>query len=312
MRAARSTRARSLLVVLTLAAGCTGSVAPEETPASTGSPNPSAGPPGRILFSRDMPSGEVLHFSVGIDGSGETIFAPGKEFETRNLSPDGSVLAISAHNERGLLVGGTLGVDGTGFRLFVNADPSLNLVCGVWAPHDRLACEGWDDSDPSRAGIYTVRASDGTDLQRLTRRRDVPCEYSPTGTELAFIRTGTVEGRGTLIVMDAAGGHTRPLLADVVLTGIPCDWSPDGRSILAASDGALRFVTLDGKSSALVGDGIDGYAVGGVLSPDGSQVLFSMRREGREFDVYAAATDGSQLMRITDSDLLEEAANWLP
>jgi Tol biopolymer transport system component len=259
-----------------------------------------------------MPSGEVLHFSVGIDGSGETPFAPGKEFEARNLSPDGSVLAISAQNQRGLLVGGTVGVDGTGFRLFANAEPGLNLVCGAWAPEERLACEGWDDSDPSRAGIYTVRASDGTNVQRLTRHRDVPCGYSPAGTELAFIRAGTVDGRGTLMVMDPAGGHTRPLLDDVVLTGIPCDWSPDGRSILAASDGALRFVTLDGESSPLAGDGIDGYAVGGVLSPDGSHILFSMRREGQEFDVYAAAIDGSQLTQITDSDLLEEAGDWLP
>jgi hypothetical protein len=268
--------------------------------------------PGHILFSRTMPSGEVLHFSVSTDGSGETPFVPGKEFEARNLSPDGSLLAISALDDQGLFVGGTVGVDGTGYRLFATPDPSLHLVCGVWAPESRLACEGWDDSDPSRAGIYTVRASDGTDPQRLTRQRDIPCEYSSDGTQLAFIRTVADDGRGTLMVMDATGGKARALLDDVVLTGIPCDWSPDGTSILVSSAGALHFVTLDGGSVRLTGEGIGGFAMGGLWSPDGSHVLFSMTLEGQQFDVYTAAADGSGLTPIADSEILEESANWLP
>jgi hypothetical protein len=258
-----------------------------------------------------LPSGEFPHFSVSTDGSGETPFVPGKEFEVRNLSPDGSLLAISALNNHGLFVGGTVGLDGTGYRLFASADSSLNLVCGVWAPEGRLACEGWDDSDPSRAGIYTVRASDGSDPHRLTRQRDIPCEYSPDGTQLAFVRTVADDGRGTLMVMDAAGGKARTLLDDVVLTGIPCDWSPDGSSILASSAGALHFVTLDGESSRLAGDGISGFAMGGLWSPDGSHVLFSMSLEDQQFDVYTAAADGSGLTPIADSDLLEESAYWL-
>jgi WD40-like Beta Propeller Repeat len=268
--------------------------------------------PGRVLFSRMTPSGEFLHFSVSPDGSAESPFVPGVEFEARHLSPDGSLLAISAPNEQGLLVGGTVGVDGTGYRLFATTDPSLNLVCGVWASRGRLACEGWDDSDPSRAGIYTVRASDRTDPQRLTRRRDIPCEYSPDGTQLAFVRTVADDGRGTLMVMDAAGGKARELLNDVVLTGIPCDWSPDGSSILASSAGALHFVTLDGETSRLAGDGISGFAMGGLWSPDGSHVLFSMALEDQQFDVYTAAADGSGLTAIADSEVLEESAYWLP
>ncbi len=309
---ARSLRAESVLFVLALAAGCSSSAAPEEGSVSTGSPSSSAGLEGRILFSRDMPSGEVLHFGVETDGSGETPFAPGQQFELRNLSPDGSVLAISAPNEQGLLVGGTIAVDGTGFRLFASADPTLNLVCGVWAPDDRLACEGWDDSDPSRAGIYTVRAADGRDAQQLTGHRDVPCEYSPDGTELAFIRLGGDDTRGTLMVMGTAGGKPRSLVAGAELTGIPCDWSPDGSRILVASDGVLHFVTLEGASSPLVGDGIDGYAMGGLWSPNGSHVLFSMKREDDNFDVYTAAADGSGLTRVAGTDLLEESAYWLP
>ncbi len=122
----------------------------------------------------------------------------------------------------------------------------------------------------------------------------------------------TDDGRGTLMVMDTAGGKARALLDDVVLTGIPCDWSPDGSSILASSAGTLHFVTLDGGSSMLAGDGISGFAMGGLWSPDGSHVLFSMTLEDQQFDVYTAATDGSELTLIADSELLEESAYWLP
>jgi WD40 repeat protein len=284
-------------------------------PSASASRSVSTGtPPGEdILFSRIMPTGETLYFVVSADGSGETPFAPGKDFEGRQLSPDGSQLAIVGPNEEGVLVGGTVGVDGSGFRLFAAPDPTLHLACGVWAPQGRMACEGWDDSDPSRAGIYTVRASDGGDPQRLTRHRDVPCEYSPDGTQLAFVRTGANDAVGTLMLMDADGGRRRAVLTDVALSGIPCDWSPDGHSILVASgSGALIVVTPDGDDSPIEGDGLKGHSLGAVWSLDGSHILFSMRLEGDQFDVYMAAADGSDLTRITDSDLLEEATNWLP
>lgn len=310
-------RLRALLLVCAVMApaACTDDPAPRpdapSAPASAPS-SPEVSAQGPILFSRIMPSGLTRLFIVDADGSGERPFLPGKELEGRNLSPDASRLAVVTANDHGVIVGGTVGVDGNGFRLFANLSPSLNLACGVWAPHRRMACEGWDDSDPSRAGIYTVRASDGSHSRRLTQRRDIPCEYSPDGTQLAFIRTGADDALGTLMVMGADGGNTRSLLADVTLTGIPCDWSPDGSSILTGSDGTLLVVTPDGEASPFVGNGIDGYAMGGVWSHDGSRVLFSMTLEGEQFDVYTAAADGSDLTRITDSELLEEAWTWLP
>lgn len=123
-----------------------------------------------------------------------------------------------------------------------------------------------------------------------------------------LVVNGTFEGGGTF----DGSVDPRPLLADVILTGIPCDWSPDGSSILASSAGVLHFVTLDGASSPLAGDGIGRYAMGGLWSPDGSHVLFSMALEDDRFDVYTAAADGSELTPIADSDLLEESAYWLP
>lgn len=269
---------------------------------------------GRILFARVSASGQGRLLVVSTAGSGEQPFSTGRaSFETRNLSPDASRLAIVSANGRGQLVSGMARVDGSGVRLFARPDPTLNLACGVWASAARMACEAWDDAAPSRDGIYTVRASDGGDPQRLTRARDVPCDYSPDGSQLAFVRAGTGDGSGTLMVMDVARGTTHPVLADVAIAGTPCDWSPDARSIVAGTvDGELMIVTPDGGGAPFAGDGIDGFASGGRWSLDGSHVLFSMALAAQQFDVYTAAADGSDLTRITDSSRLEEALSWLP
>ncbi len=305
-------------VAATLAglAACTadGAAPTAQVPSGSPSTSPSEMPmQGRILYGHITGSGVAELFVATPDGSDEEPFAPGKDFEPRNVSPDGSRLAIVGPNEAGVIVGGTIAVDGSGFRLFSNPDPSMNLACGIWASERRLACEGWDDSDPSRDGIYTVRASDGGDPTRLTHDRDVPCDYSPDGTQLAFVRTAADPQLGTLMVMDAGGGNTRRLLDDVELSGIACDWSPDGSAILTGgADGHLVIVTLDGAASPFVGEGIGGVAAGGSWSPDGSHILFSMTLDDDQWDVYVAAADGSNLTRITGSELVEEAGIWLP
>ena len=309
-------KAIATLVVAVVISGCTAEETAPSPGEASGSPSASgavdASIPGRILLGRSMPSGTTRFIVVDADGSDQMPFAPGKEFETRNVSPDGARLAVVAASDEGVLVGGTIGVDGRGLRLFEAQDQTLNLACGVWAPHERMACEGWDDTDASRSGIYTVRASDGGHPERLTRRRDIPCDYSPDGTQLAFVRAEADGASGTLMVMDADGDGALPLLSGVTLAGIACDWSPDGRSIITGSDGTLMVVTPDGVVSPFAGDGIDGYASGAVWSLDGSRVLFSMTLEGEQFDVYTAAADASDLRRITDSPLLEEAMTWLP
>jgi Tol biopolymer transport system component len=282
-------------------------------PAVQGSHEPSGAldEGGRILFLRD-----AENFLARVDGSEEQPFLPGEQIEVRSVSPDGSRLAFVAVNDDGRIVGGTVGVEGGDLRLFTSPDPSLNLACGWWGPNDRIACEGWDDEDPSRSGIYTVRASDGGGLRRLTRNRDYPCAYSPDGTHLAFIRVtrgiGTNQEGGRLMLIDADGGDARVLIERVGESGMACDWSPDGTTILAGrSDGSIVMVTPAGIERRFVAAGVGGYSEGFRWSPDGSHFLFSMNLDG-QFDVYTVAADGSDLTRITDSEGYESGLAWLP
>lgn len=241
------------------------------------------------------------------DGSDETPFGLAIDYEARQVSPDGSLLAIVGPNSEGMIVSGTIELADETVAMFETPEPDVNLACGIWAPNGRLACEGWSDTDPSVAGISTVLASDGSDPVRLTTGRDVPCDYSPDGSQLAFVRDGT------LMVMAAEGGEPDELLDDLAEAGLPCDWAPDGTSILTATtDGQLQLVTMDGDATAFVGDGLDGHVFNGVWSADGSRILLTMALPGEQGDVYTIATDGSDLQQITHSALLEEGINWLP
>ncbi|HEY7668529.1 MAG TPA: hypothetical protein VIE12_10450 [Actinomycetota bacterium] len=266
---------------------------------------------GRLLIARY--SGDIADIvTTATDGSDERPFAPGSSFEVRQLSPDGSVIAIVAASEEGPLVGGTIRPDGTHLALFPAAGRHLNLACGVWAPDGGLACEGWDDRSSVRSGVFLVDP-DGRHPRRLTSARDIPCDYAPDGSLLAFVRTDRMSEVGTLMVMDAGGGEPRPLIGGVALSGLPCDWSPDGRSILVGSAaGSLRLVSLDGSSEPISGDGIDGFASGPTWSADGSRILFTMTLEVDQPDVYTVAADGSDLVRVTSGDTYDEGWLWLP
>ena len=103
------------------------------------------------------------------DGSGEVeLPLPGPEGGGR-WSRDGSLIAVMTVLDDDRIGTAIIGPDGTVDRVFEIADETLNVVCLVWSPDDmRLACEAWDDTDASRTGIYTVRASDGGDMTRLT------------------------------------------------------------------------------------------------------------------------------------------------
>lgn len=283
---------------------------PELDP-SAGSLASDPAPGERILIARftaELP--ELV--TTAADGSDERPFAADVTFEARQVSPDGSLIAIVGPSDEGPLVGGTIGVDGTDLSQFPAVRRHLNLACGIWAPAGGLACEGWDDRSSIRSGIFLVDA-DGTHPRRLTSARDTPCDYAPDGSRLAFVRIDRMHDVGTLMVMDADGGAARSLIGGVALSGVPCDWSPDGRSILVGtSAGRLRTVALDGSSELIDGDGIDGFASGPTWSADGSRILFTMALEAYENDVYTVAADGSDLVQVTSGEPFDEGWLWLP
>src|SRR5438034_3110247 len=145
---------------------------------------------GKIVTNSDnLVTGQEQVYAVDPDGTNRTLVA--NDSESGQWSPDGTRIA---------LFGGVYDYDTGVFTdlMLPSQYPDLFLGCGVWSPDaTRLACEG-GFIDPSLQGGYTLRSSDGGDLQRVTSNPggdDCPSDYSPNGDRLVITRANdTVYG----------------------------------------------------------------------------------------------------------------------
>ena len=317
-----SNRARWVLLMAaaglaTVLVGCS-SGAGRQTPSPTGTATetPSAGVlQGRLLFSQFV---EATHtfadsFTCRPDGSDVTaIPMPGPEGGGR-WSRSGKEIAVMTVLADGRIGTAIIAPNGRVLRILEIPDPTLNLGPGPWSSDDsRIACHGWDDADPSRNGIYTVRSSDGGDLQRLTtapdRGNDEPGDYSPDG-QLVFMRAAGDEGPGPLMLVDANGGKPRSLIkAPMEDAG---RFAPDGRSVLSSSDWYIEVIDLDGK--VLNRFTVEGaHLFGPAWSPDGTRVAFSMGTGGPRAELYTSLPDGTDRQRVTHTAENEIVVDWGP
>jgi dipeptidyl aminopeptidase/acylaminoacyl peptidase len=272
-------------------------------------PTPAAPSGGSILYGQWNAKLEKSQwFTVRPDGSG-----------VRNLHtlvtcavwwPDGSRILITDDAAEGPgqpLRPATIAPDGSGLRALDAAKaPNLNLGCGDVSPEgSRLVLEGFSDHPGPLNGIYSVRASDGGGLVRLTRGRDGVPSFSPDGTQVAFFRQRdgvSPPGAGALFVVNADGTDLHRI-TPWGFAFLGQSWSPDGRWIAFQRPyGQLYLVHPDGTGlhrlplELPAGAG----ALNPAWSPDGSRIAFSLSRNG-DADIYTVRADGTRLTRVTSS-----------
>jgi Tol biopolymer transport system component len=200
--------------------------------------------------------------------------------------------------------------DGTVRRVLKFSDDSLNLVCTAWSWDDRrLACEGWDNKDPSRSGIYVISAGGGSATRLTTTPKgvvDIPGDFSPDGTQFIFKRAGD-EQPGPLLIANVQNGTAQPLSKRKF--DDPGRFSPDGKSVLT-SDGETVFVLdLEGAVDQTIE--IDGLSLfGPVWSPDGEWIAFSGAGSGPFADIYISRPDGSEQRQVTETEANEIVVEW--
>ena len=314
-------------------------VSTSESSAATGvPPGPTAtdvhsASSGRILFQR-APGGEVVGevetdvYVVDAGGNErdvELLFPGG---QAGRWSPDGSEVSVFCCDD-GMAAHIVDTVTGD-VRGLEPPDPTLETFCGAWSPDgERLVCEGYGVDDPSRNGIYSILASDGGGLTRITSNpggSDIPGDYSPDGTQLVFKRFEDDVPTGMYVVDIAEDGigHGEPqrltpegmVLDD---TGHAGRWSPDGEMILFVAQESHRHH----KAIWIVSVGADGGAprqlpiapgCGGPLgeadaygcywpgwSPDGDKIVFTRSEpDGSNESIWIANADGSDLVQVTD------------
>jgi Tol biopolymer transport system component len=275
--------------------------------------SPAALPGGRLVFARFVADVASGLFTMNPDGTETKPLLP--TGEGPRWSPDGRHLSVVANNRQGRLFVGLVDPDGTQYVQFKSPDPTLDLGCWAWSPDAaRLACEGWDDTDLARNGMYTVRASDGGDLVRVTRCpngcHDIPTDYSPDGRQIVFTRQKFPdEADITMMVVNVDGSDAHAMTDERTGGG---RWSPDGKTILADANGSLLLVPIDGSAThrIQIASNATLNPIGGCWSPDGEWIVFS-GHSSTGFDLYIMRTDGTSLHQVTDTHgVWEGDADW--
>ena len=292
---------------------------PTLEPTITAEPSPTLIPEatkfeGQFLFSRFNESSHTFMgmFVTQTDGSADTAIPLPWEEGWGRWSRSGTEIAVPTLLDDERIGTAIIAADGTVLRVLTISDPTLNLVCTVWSADDgRLACEGWDDADSSRNGIYTVNASDGLDIQRLTTppagKHDLPGDFSSDG-QIVFKRYTGDEGSGPLMLIAANGGEPRTLYDGAMEDA--GRFSPDGRFVVTSSNGSLMVIDSDGQLVHRISIN-DHFAFGPAWSPDGTRIAFSLTMPGVfAADIYTSLPDGTDRQRVTNTVDNEINVDW--
>jgi Tol biopolymer transport system component len=281
---------------------------------------------GKIVTNSDnLVTGHEEVYTVDPNGTDEQLISS-DEAEAGQWSPNGSMFALFSTAGESLFNPDT-GI-GINYGLPDTRYPGLLLFCGVWSPNGaRLACEGFGLDDPSRTGVYTLRASDGGDLQQVTSEPngdDAPGDYSPNGKLLLITKLSFDPFNYGLYTVRTDGTGLRRILPDGMDFRFGSgSWSPQGNEIVFSShyptgdyhssiwvvhsDGSgLRQLPIAGPCGGLNADPTTIGCFNPIWSPDGTKIVFGRNADDDQRDLYTVNADGSGLFQVTHTPNISE------
>ena len=166
-----------------------------------------------------------------------------------------------------------------------------------------IAFNGWDETDPSRTGLY-LASPDLADLRlvRRSRRGRVAVEpfgITPDGSQRPFFADARGRGShaGDIYVVDADGSGLRQLNPPGTKDGfidVPTgSLSPDGRQVAFAVDDAVWVADLDGGEARQITDRT-GFAWAVSWSPTGEWIAYT-RQHGTTSVISLVRPDGTDV-----------------
>lgn len=213
-----------------------------------------------------------------IKGEGSAITPPGMVSLEPTLSRDGTKLAYFVpHGEKS-------GID------------NLNVRNEVWVKSLLNGSEAPAVADDS-SRWYPVWSPDGTRLAYGRRR--------PEATEFQLM-TWSIQT------------HQEEPLTDLTHTAVAlCDWSPDGKWLLAGGESAIWLVASQPHSGIATRQIISDPAYDvwqSHFSPDGNWVVFNAIAKSRQSEsaVYVARASGGKWIRVTDGRHWDDKPRWSP
>ena len=296
---------------------------------------------GRIAFTRADPHGNTLVYTANPDGSHERLLFP-EVAEQPHWSPDGTEVDVL---HTGAFAATIVNADTGSFRDLPIQDPvfactpttseedcaNTDFSCDTWSPDGtRLACGAFSGVDPSRSGLYSIRASDGgglTLIKPCPPACGYPGDYSPDGKRLTFVGPDQNDQLRIFVIKLNGSGLTALTPPGMDLNDENLgSWSPRGDQILFTARPepghrqAIWVVDTDGSGlhqlpipscgGALSDPTSIGCPIAG-WSPDGTKIVFTrVSSKGRQLNIYTANADGSGLLQVTHKGFQDTFPDW--
>ena len=287
------------------------------SPAWQPSPRPTV--VNRIAFAAGAVRGFSNLFVINTTGAGRVTLINTAEFDTITpaWSPDGTQIAFA-------------GRDSINYDIFVmpssGGDP-IRLTNGegsnmhpAWSPDGTRI--GFESNRDGVWDVYTINPQGG-DLTNVTNSpsNDGNIAWSPDGTQIAFVSDR--DGNLNIYTINIDGSNLRQLTRNAGNNVFP-SWSPDGRELVFRSNrtGYRQIYRISANGTGLRRltnhPSDDDHP---AWSPDGRQIAFvsnrprdatNPRTTQRVFDLYVMNSDGTNVQRITSSDVNERYPAWQP
>ncbi len=239
---------------------------------------------------------------------------PGRDYDL-DWSPDGTQLVYVSQSTEESRVSDLYAVNTDGAGLVRLTDLGEGCKYPDWSPDGGKILFEFDFE-------VAVINRDGSNLQFFTRMEDGCTKrptWSPDGSQIAFTGCTAQEGgakKRSLFVMTPDENQVNKLMETENELCCP-SWSPDGKHIaLSISDGDTGkyyqwVINQDGtglRQITTVWGVFTGEQIG--WSPDGSRIIFEGADEGSDWDVHIAPIDGSEAIRLTDTEYFEGDPDW--
>lgn len=263
------------------------------------------------LFAVDPATGETRRLTAPPDGTWDNqphISADGKRVvyvrHDQNADPSSSIRIVNADgtDEPGILSRGEnprWSPDGTRIAFFMGVDglPDIHVI------------------HPDSSG-----------LENLTQAPDAPDihpDWSPDGTRIAFRSVRRPGTAGDLYLIDPSGSGLTRLTEPASGGDFVPRWSPEGDRIAFSSnrtgDYRLYLVDPDGANRIMLGAIAGDYdEFGQAWSPDGRRLVFKRsprqglqgRTRENDPDLFIFRLDNGEVVRFTDNEVDDHAADW--
>ena len=206
--------------------------------------------------------------------------------------------------------------DGSRFRWLTN-DEALQEMPS-WGPdgHHILFIE--------EGGIYEMEA-DGSDATRIGSSSGQDAEWSPDGSQIAYVGCSLPCVTPDIYVMNSDGSGASVVAVTQDHSERTVDWSPDGSRLVAQCGAPSRnaglgeippsdicVYSMDVGEVEVIYAG-DLRAASPTWAPSGRKIAFVAKPPGEDdFEVFTIKPDGSQLTRLTYNGHKDLTPDWGP